>query len=309
MFRVRKDVDIVHIHGVSSKNVPVTFLARLLGKRIVLTLHTAGQDEPQAVHQRGAAATRAFRAANVVMSVSPVLSRRYEEAGLPVERLRETINGIDTDRFKPATEVERSAIRRELGLPDQPAILFVGFFSRDKRPDVLFDAWLQFARQRQSVPTLLLIGATRSPYFEIDQELAPAMRQAADAAGVGSALRFVEFTNEIERFYRAADVFVLPSVREALPMALLEAMATGLPVIASRLPGATDTIVTDGHDGILVPPGDVAAFRTAIEAVLTDPPRGRQLGAAARSTVTSRFSIDRAAHDWLSVYRELLASA
>jgi glycosyltransferase involved in cell wall biosynthesis len=135
------------------------------------------------------------------------------------------------------------------------------------------------------------------------------MRERAEAEGVGQALRFVEFSNEIEQYYRAADVFVLPSVREALPMALLEAMATGLPAIASRLPGATDAIVTDGRDGILVPPGDAAALSESIQSVLTDQHRAQRLGVAARDTIATRFSIARAADDWLAAYRQALGRA
>jgi glycosyltransferase involved in cell wall biosynthesis len=309
MLKIRRDVDLVHIHGVSSKNVPVTWLARLLGKRVVLTLHTAGQDEPQAVEQRSPAASRALRAAHVILSVSPVLSSRYREAGLPAERLRDTINGIDLTRFVPVSSDERRVVRRRLGLPDRPTILFVGFFGRDKRPEVLFDAWLPLARASSEPPTLLFVGATKSTYYEIDAALAPRMRERAEAEGVGQALRFVEFSNEIEQYYRAADVFVLPSVREALPMALLEAMATGLPAIASRLPGATDAIVTDGRDGILVPPGDAAALSESIQSVLTDQHRAQRLGVAARDTIATRFSIARAADDWLAAYRQALGRA
>jgi glycosyltransferase involved in cell wall biosynthesis len=309
MWRLRAEFDVVHIHGISSKNVPVTALARLLGKRVVLTLHTAGQDEPQVVERRGVAASRALRAADVVMSVSPVLSTRYHEAGLPTARLRDTINGIDVTRFRPASKDERRTQRRSLDLPERPTILFVGFFSRDKRPDVLFNAWLSIARTMSEPPALLFIGATASPYFEVDSELAPGMREQAQAAGLAPLLRFVEFTNEIERYYQAADLFALPSVREALPMALLEAMASGLPVIASRLPGATDTIVTDGRDGLLVPPGDASAMTQAITSVLNDPHRATRLGTAARDTITTRFSIARAAEDWLAVYRQVLGAA
>jgi glycosyltransferase involved in cell wall biosynthesis len=309
MVRLRRKVDVAHIHGVSSKNVPVTWLAALLRKPVVLTLHTAGQDEPQAIARHGWAASRAFRQADVVMSVSPILAARYRDAGLPTAHLRETINGIDTARFSPTSRDERRALRRGLGLPERPTILFVGFFGRDKRPEALFDAWLPIAQSAPEPPTLLFIGATKSTYYEIDPEVAPRMRARAEAAGVASALRFVEFTNEIEQYYKAADIFVLPSVREALPMALLEAMSSGLPVVASRLPGATDTIVTDGRDGVLVPPADGPAISQAIAALLNDPHRALRLGVAARDTISTRFSIARAAEDWLAAYQQALSRA
>ena len=199
MLRARRQFDVVHIHGVSSKNVPVTALAHWLGKRVVLTLHTAGQDEPEAVRARGRAARRALERADLVLSVSPLLSDRYREAGLPPEKLRQTINGIDTDRFRPAREAERAALRQSLGLPDGRLILFVGFFSRDKRPDVLFEAWTTLARTSGEPVALVYVGATAAPYFEIDPELAPRMRREAERLGLGRQLHFIEFTHEIEQ--------------------------------------------------------------------------------------------------------------
>ena len=143
-------------------------------------------------------------------------------------------------------------------------MLFVGFFSREKQPHVLFDAWLGL-QARGLVSTLLLAGATRSPYFEVDDRLADDMRARAESAGVGDRLIFTGATSRIDDYYRIADVFVLPSSREGLPVALLEAMAAGLPAVASRLPGATDAVIDDGRTGVLVTPGDVDGFAAAIE--------------------------------------------
>jgi glycosyltransferase involved in cell wall biosynthesis len=307
MLRERTRFDIVHLHGVSAKNVAVTSLARMMGKRIVLTMHTAGQDEPQAVAARGGeAAVRAFKKADVVLSVSPVLSERYREAGFAPEKLRDTINGIDIERFRPATEPERVALRERLQLPAARMVLFVGFFSRDKRPNVLFDAWRKLTATVREPIALVFVGATSSPYFEIDQELAPRMRRDADAEGIGHLLRFVEHTNEIEEYYRAADVFALPSVREALPMSLLEALATGLPSIATRLPGATDTIIEDGKTGMLFEPDDVQALASDLRELVEHPGHAWEIGAAARSMIESRFTVGRAAADWLAAYEHVL---
>jgi glycosyltransferase involved in cell wall biosynthesis len=307
MLRERARFDIVHLHGVSAKNVPVTSLARMMGKRIVVTMHTAGQDEPQAVAARGGdVALGAFKQARIVLSVSPVLSQRYRDAGFPVEKLRDTINGIDIERFRPATESERVAIRERLELPAARTILFVGFFSRDKRPNILFDAWRKLAETVREPIALVFVGATTSPYFEIDRELAPWMRRAADADGLSHLLRFVEFTNEIEEYYRAADVFVLPSVREALPMSLLEAMATGLPSVATHLPGATDAIIEDGKTGMLFEADEVQALASDLRELFGNPAHAWEIGAAARSMIESRFTVGRAAADWLAAYEHVL---
>jgi glycosyltransferase involved in cell wall biosynthesis len=304
MRRLRHDIDIVHIHGVSSKNVPVTLLARAFGMRVVVTMHTAGQDEPGAVSRRGKLAAWAFRSADRVLSVSPVLSAKYREAGLPSARLQQSRNGIDTERFRPVSASERQTLKSALGLPSVPVILFVGFFSRDKRPDVLFDAWQNVAASTPAA--LVCVGDTKSSYFEIDPGLATTLRERAERAGLAERFHLVDPTPQIQRYFQASDVFVLPSVREAMPLVLLEAMACGLPVVASRLPGATDVIVEDGANGLLVLPGDVTALAQALTRVLNDPSEAARMGMAARATIEARYSIPRAAEDWIAAYREVL---
>jgi glycosyltransferase involved in cell wall biosynthesis len=306
--RAVQSCDVVHLHGFSRKNVPMTVLARLLGKRLVLTLHTAGQDEPQVVRRRGRLAYWAFRSADLVLSVSPYLSARYREADLPGERVRLTPNGVDMNRFRPADRDERVALRRALGWPETEAmVLFVGFFSRDKRPDLLFRAWRRLATNGIRA-RLVYVGAKSAGYYEIDSSLARQIRADAAELGHDNPVMFVEPTNEIEHLFRAADLFVLPSAREAHPLALLEAMACGLPSIATRLPGATDILIEDGVNGRLVPVDDEQALANALIRLLTDRPTAWLMGARARETVTARYDVRRTAEQWADAYNTVLTS-
>ena len=299
-------VDVVHMHGVSQKNVPVALMAQLLRKPVVLTLHTSGQDEPQDAERRGKLATWAFRSARMILPVSPNLVRRCVEAGLPADTVRLTPNGIDTSRFRPATSAERSELRRDLGWSDDvPIVVFVGFFSRDKRPDLLFRAWRRLVDQGVR-SKLVYVGATASPYFEIDEAIAREIRERAEDMGRASDVVFVEPTHAMERYYRAADAFVLSSVREANPVALLEAMACGLPCVASRIDGATDVIIDDGVNGRLVDRDDVQGLARALGNVLVIPEEANRLGRRARETVVNRYDIQQTAERWLDAYRTVL---
>jgi glycosyltransferase involved in cell wall biosynthesis len=298
--------DVVHMHGFSQKNVPVTLMAKATRTPVVLTLHTSGQDEPQAAAARGQLASWAFRSARLILPVSPNLVRRCEDAGIPASQLRLTPNGIDIGRFHPASAIERAALRRDLGWSEHDrVVLFVGFFSRDKRPDLLFRAWRRVADQGVR-SKLVFIGATASPYFEIDEAIARTIRERAAAMGREHDVVFVDPTHAMERYYRAADVFVLSSIREANPVALLEAMACGLPCIASRIDGATDVIVEDGVNGRLVERDDEAALARALSELLTGRDEAGRLGARARGTVTSRYDIHQTAERWLDAYRTVL---
>src|SRR5206468_5038686 len=136
---------------------------------------------------------------------------------------------------------------------------------------------------------------------------ARAIRSAAAEIGETDRVLFVGPADDIEKYFRAADVFVLPSAREAHPVALLEAMACGLPCIATRLPGATDVIIDDGVSGRLCPADDEAAFAQALGEMLTDRAGARTLGARARETVAARYDIRHTAEQWRAAYDEVLA--
>jgi glycosyltransferase involved in cell wall biosynthesis len=307
-----RSCDIIHLHGVSQKNVPAAIFARALGKPQVLTMHTAGQDEPQVVQRRGRLAYWAFTSADLVLSVSPYMTARYCEAHPEGRRLpptpKLTPNGVDTNRFRPADRGQRLSLRRQLGWPDsQPTVLFVGFFSRDKRPDLLFRAWKRLPIRAGRV-RLVFVGATRGGYHEIDEALASQIQAEAAELGRADDITFVDPTNNIETYYRAADVFVLPSIRESQSLALIEAMASGLPSIATQLPGVTEILIEDGTNGRLIPPDDEWALADAINDLLMDQPAAWLMGARARETVTTRYDIKRTAEGWLAAYEAVRAS-
>jgi glycosyltransferase involved in cell wall biosynthesis len=303
---LRREFDIVNLHGFSTKAVLLRLLARVFHKRFILTLQPGGHDSPEAAAALGRVASWAYRSADLYLSVSPGLSRAYLESKLAPDRLRQVCNAVDIRRFRPADEDTRNALREKLGLPRQSrVVLFVGYFSADKRPDALFDAWSALPPTLRQSSMIVYVGATESAYSEIDPAIANRIRRAATDHGLVERLHFVESTLEIEDYFRASDVYVLPSIREGLPIALLEAMACALPCIASELPGSTDVLIESGRSGLLVPPDDTSALTRALSVVLSDPAAAARLGAAARAVVESHYSIDATAPAWLDAYRLL----
>lgn len=307
LLRTATQYDIVHLHGFSQKSILITLLARMLGKRVIVTLHTAGQDDPEGIRKSGQMSYWAYQKADRFIAISQLMAEAYRAAGLPEQRLRIAPNGIDVSRFRPPSPTERSEIRAQLGVPaDMPLILFVGFFSRDKRPDTLYQAWLQLQERHGMATMLLFAGATRSAYYEVDAELQTSMQADAAGRGVDQRLRFTGEVQDVERYYRAADVFVMPSTREAFGMALLEAMSSSLPVIATRIPGVTDAIVADGKTGLLVPAGDAGAIADALRDVLSDRMSAAAMGSAARADVEHRFGLPASRERWAAIYEELV---
>jgi glycosyltransferase involved in cell wall biosynthesis len=277
--RLSGQFDIVHLHGFSRKNILLTVLAKLFRRMIILTLHTGSHDEPLSVRLRGRMAFWSYSRADLFIGVSHDLQRGYYSSGLPKGKFCLIPNGVDLERFRPVGPGEQRALRRVLGLDETlTLILFVGFFSREKCPDVLFKAWTRILADESFALGLIFIGATRSHYYEIDSCLAQMIQAEAQRLGVEKQVIFVEATLEIEKYFRAVDIFVLPSRREGLPTALLEAMATGLPCVASKLDGVTSGLIDHGVNGLLVPSGDVEALEGAIRSLMQDPARARALG-------------------------------
>jgi glycosyltransferase involved in cell wall biosynthesis len=241
------------------------------------------------------------------LAVSAPLADSLLAYGVSPTRIVRVSNGLDMTRFRPAAAGEQERLRRALDLPvDGVVILFVGFFSVDKGPHVLFDAWRRIAAGAGDGSSLVYVGATESRYYEVDATLAPGIRKTAQREGLTGRIVFAGETPTIEEYYRAADVFVFPTRREAFGMALVEAMASGLACIASRIPGVTDDIVDEGKTGLLVEPHDVGALSAALSRVLTDRPFADRLGHAAREAVAARFAIERTARLTLDAYRQLL---
>jgi glycosyltransferase involved in cell wall biosynthesis len=298
--------DVVHLHGFSQKSILIVLLARLLRKKLVLTLHTAEHDEASAAKQRGWLAYWAYRQMHLYLAISSRMAHNYLAAGLPKMRLRLAPNGVDVARFRPPTRAERDGARRELGaLEALYWILFVGFFSRDKGPDLLFEAWVRV--QSRGVPPcgLLFVGATESEYPEVDSGLAEEIAARAEQLGFADRVRFTGPLQEVERAYHAADVFVMPSSREAFGMVLVEAMASALPVVATEIAGVTDEIVISRRTGILVPAGDADAMADALRDLLLDTAAARAMGAHAREAVVSKYSLDIARQRWADAYDSL----
>jgi len=284
-------------------------LALLARKRIAITLASVGHDDAASIKARGWFSYWWYSRAHAFIGVSPRFGEIYDTSGLPEGRFRMIPYGVDLERFRPAGGEERAALRREIGVPPEAVmILFVAFFSREKCPDVLFDAWARLAAAGDASTVLVFVGATRSTYHEVDERLAEDIRREASRLGLGQRIYFVEPTREIEKYHRAADIFVLPSVREGLPNVVLEAMACGVPCVVTRLPGVSDLLVDDGTSGLLVPGRDVAALQAALARLVGQPDLAKAMGERGRAYVAREFSVGTMGQRYLETYRALLAS-
>jgi glycosyltransferase involved in cell wall biosynthesis len=181
----------------------------------------------------------------------------------------------------------------------------VGFFSHDKGPRFLFDAWLRLIDAGLTC-ALVFVGASASSYSEVDPTIADGIRRDTAARGLEQLVHFAGVVGDVERYYQVADIYAMPSVREAFGMSLVEAMATEVPVVATRIPGVTDEIIDDGVTGVLVEPRDIPGLAAALEALLRNQSAALAMGRSARASVRKRYALDVAAERWSAIYQEVI---
>jgi glycosyltransferase involved in cell wall biosynthesis len=139
-----------------------------------------------------------------------------------------------------------------------------------------------------------------------DGEERDRLASKAGELGIADHVHFAGRIDDPAEYLRAADAFVLPSVAEGMSNSLLEAMATALPCLASRIGGNTD-LIDHGHDGMLIPPGDRSAWGSALAQVVEDCGLARRLGDSARAKIEERFALPVVVDRYVDLYRRLLA--
>lgn len=231
-----------------------------------------------------------------LLAVSPTVRRELLSLGIGrPERMTVMPLGLDLAPFLHA-DVARGRFRAELGVPE--ATPLVGIVAR-LVPIKAHEVFVAGARA--------LAARVRSACFVVvgDGERRSELEALARGAGLTDRIRFVGWRRDLDRVYADLDVVVLTSRNEGSPVALIEAMAAGRAVVATRVGGVPD-LVEDRVTGSLVPPDDAGALALAIEALLADPSRRARLGAAARQRVHPAYGAERLLADMDRLYTDVL---
>ena len=220
---------------------------------------------------------------------------------LPGSKVRVAHNGIDFARFDAAALAGTANLRQELGLPaDSVVVMAVGRIDRQKGFDVLVEAAVRVAGSEPQAH-FVIVGA------DTDKQLASDLRAQIAAAGLADHVHFLGFRQDVPCLLRQADVFALTSRIEGHPYVLLEAMASGCAVVASRCAGVEETVV-DGETALLTDIGDVDATAGAIARLVRDGELRAALATAGSGHVRAKFNLQRSVAAITAVYEEALAA-
>lgn len=300
LIRQRRDYEIIYVCGLRVLGLAGMLAGLLLNKRIVLRAEACGEWSGDFAFNSPGDSTRQlnpllrlalgmrnwlYRKADRFLAISRVIRDEFLAGGLPDSQIVTITNGIDFNAFQPADADKRAKLRAEFGFGEAFVFAYAGKLNRGKGLEMLLRAWEGLATQFPHA-RLLLIGAGGSQFLSCEQEL----RQFVEERKLENSVTFTGYTNRVADYLCAADTFVFPSESEALGLALIEAMACGLPSLASATGGILD-IVTDQQNGRLLPVGDENAWRTAMIELMKAPEQAARWAAAGAESVRMKFAI------------------
>ncbi len=281
----RRDYDVVHAHNLSWFGALTVIIARILGKPVMAKLPT----EMRWAFREGSVRLALFRSCDAIALLTPEAVQECLHLGFPEGRIFKITNGVSTTRFSPALRGED---------PTRPLVaMFSGRLDPEKGLLDLFAVWPAVLRRLGRPARLVICGGGPQ-----ESEL----RAAIDAGGLGSAVELRGHVADVADALRAADVFVLPSYVEGNSNAVLEAMATGLPVVSTFAGGTPLLVGPEGTEWLFVP-RDRPALEERLVRLLRDPAARRKAGDAMLRRARESLGIEAVAERYGLVYERLAA--
>jgi glycosyltransferase involved in cell wall biosynthesis len=291
----KKQVAIIHTHEFFMNTLG--FLASIIsGVPLVATVH--GKNYYAERVRRRFAYRLVGRFAGQMVAVSEDIRRfLHEKVGVAFTQVRFVPNGVPFHQQPPGAKL--LALRHTLALePDSRVIISVGNLYPVKGHKYLIDAaWLVTRRFPRAL--FLVVG---------QGQLREQLEEYARQRGVGGHIRFLGHRDDVQDLLALSDVFVLPSLSEGTPLALLEAMAAGLPSVASRV-GGVGEVIENGKTGFLVSPGDSGELADGIATLFQDARQTKIMGQCARERVAQRFSLVSMLGSYQEIYELLLSNS
>ncbi len=290
----RQRVGVIHAH----QYTPFFYAAaaRVAGPRAPILFTEHGRHFPDCPSRKRLAANRLLlgRGDRVVGVGRAVCEALVRNEGIPAARVGLVYNGIDLDRFASASP-GRAAVRRELGLGAGDLVIL-----QVARLDYLKDhatavRTLRRVVRRRPEAHLVLVG---------EGPEGPKIRELVAQAGLADRVHFLGLRHDIPRLLAAADLFLLTSVSEGIPLTLIEAMAAGLPVVATRV-GGVGEVVEEGRTGLLAPAGDDDGLARHVLRLAGAPDEARAMGRLGRARAEASFSEGVMHERYSELYREM----
>jgi glycosyltransferase involved in cell wall biosynthesis len=302
-------VDVVHVEvilGVMGWINPYIYgqillwIAKLKGARII-RVHSLATNDNDAFVIESRSEMGFYRFVDKIVSVSPLLHAGV--SNVFSEKAVLSVNGIRTDIFNQPDEVERKDFRKDQGVDEEEVVFsFLGSFEYRKGLDLIVEPFIKHAKEQNW--KLWLIGPykkTESPYIREDEvaELIEPLKPVEDRVQYWGK---IDDREELAKILSSSDVFLFPTRREGFGLAPLEAMACGVPVIVSRIPGVTDLANIDGETGYYIEVGDQAGLERKMLTLSADPVTRKRMGKAGNRRINQDFAWEAYVEEWEKIY-------
>jgi glycosyltransferase involved in cell wall biosynthesis len=300
LLRHGREFDVWHVHQYGFHAALAVALGKVLDRPVVLKLPSSGAMGIEKAMGAGIVGW-ILRFFHLRVGACLVVSEETREEaihfGIPPEHIYLIPNAVDGRQFHPALPEEHAAARRALGLNCERLVLYVGRLSPEKNPLGLLDAWAAIDTEARKGALLALVGD--GP----DWDQVHAKARKPNLAG---SIHLAGQHSDVATWYRAADVYVIPSLLEGLSNTMIEALASGLPVISTRVSGSS-ILLESPIAGLVADVGNVENLAGAMELLLRDESLRTQLAANARLTFETHFALETLSKKMILLYRGLLA--
>jgi glycosyltransferase involved in cell wall biosynthesis len=293
----KEKVDILHVHLFDPSVVGLLAGAKAGIKNRVMTRHYS--DYHTRINKKWHVRLDQLcnRLSHKIIGVSQHTTDHVVEIeGAPREKVITIYNGIDFDRVKPSADDFQTRIREEFGAQDKFLILTTGRLHPEKGYPYLFEAVAKLKEKVDSPFVWLIAG--KGPF---DEEF----RRQVSALACDDVVKFIGFRTDIPDLMSAADLFVLPSVAEAFGVVFAESIYLGTPIVATKIGGIPE-VVTDGVDGILIPPADSEAIAETVADLIKNPEKLEALAGTGRQKVIDKFEFEDMTRKYEAVYEDLM---
>lgn len=293
-----KQYDLIHFHLIwwgsllaanwaSCRNIPTIYESVLLDS-----------DTPGAIGKEHFGKLKVYylRKFTKILAISDGIAADYLNYRFPTVQVHMQMNAIDTDLFKPlADSTARDRLRHSFNLPsDALILLFTGSLIHRKGVDLLIEAFIKVTQNTPNLFLWLVGPKDKSENPSMDEAFVTLLQQKVAEAGLSDRVSFhgmIAERHTMAEAYQAADIYVFPSRKEGLPNVVLEAMACGLPVIVSDLPGLKN-VIRPNDNGIVVPIEDLQALVQQIQYIVEHPSEAQLVGERANMYIQSRHGFN-----------------
>lgn len=295
--------EVLHSHGVVNMGVLCRLACFFTGRVNVAKIATAGKILPLQGKISGKILLAIFKKCHAIAAISEEIREELRIIKTPPHRIFTTTNGVDCHRFQPGSAEEKLKLREAAGFKaDDRIVLFSGRLVHRKGLDTLIKAWPEVTTSAPDTQ-LVIVGSGRNQPDSIEQEMITRVQQL----GIKN-IHFRGETTHPAKYLAMADIFAFPSRLEGFPNALMEAMAGGLPTVATTIGGVID-LITDQKTGLLIPPEDHHLLAGQILSLLNNPEKARILGQNGRRLMLEKYSFESICSDYFSLYNRIIKEA